>query len=621
MARPELLDSRPTWPVTLRLEPLGAEDVELLISDPISGELRERIARAAGGNPLFLQEMLTMARQKQGEIVVPPTLQALLAARLDQLEGAERSVLERGAVEGELFHRGAVQALAPQEARVTSRLAALVRKELITPSRPLLAEEEGFRFRHLLIRDAAYDAVPKAVRADLHERFARWLQAHGPSLVELDELLGYHLEQACRYRAELGDPDPTLAAAARSHLAEAGRRARWRRERGGAVSLLERAAALVPPDVVDLAVETHLVEALYWGGNFADASHRARENAERAAAAGDRVGELTARIQEARIRPSLEGTGTEELTAVAEEALPIFEAAGDDLALHIAHGALGHVANVHGQMDAMFLAYEKAAVHAERAGLPDLFVGWRHTARLGGTTPASEFLAWQSEKEPMGLRNAWARARRAQALAMLGRFGEARTSLSDVRAELADHGSFMALAGVKAEISLDVELLAGHPAAAVEFGEEGWRLQVELGEKSGLAPGAAMLAKALHVVGRLEEAAAWADRAAKLVPPDDAGTQVLSHAVKAKVLALRGEHPEAERLGREAVTLANETDMIDLQGDALADLAEVLALADRREEAAEALEQALARYERKEDLVKAGRAQARLVALRAKASI
>jgi tetratricopeptide (TPR) repeat protein len=221
----------------------------------------------------------------------------------------------------------------------------------------------------------------------------------------------------------------------------------------------------------------------------------------------------------------------------------------------------------------------------------------------------------------MGLRNAWARARRAQALAMLGRFGEARTSLSDVRAELADHGSFMALAGVKAEISLDVELLAGHPAAAVEFGEEGWRLQVELGEKSGLAPGAAMLAKALHVVGRLEEAAAWADRAAKLVPPDDAGTQVLSHAVKAKVLALRGEHPEAERLGREAVTLANETDMIDLQGDALADLAEVLALADRREEAAEALEQALARYERKEDLVKAGRAQARLVALRAKASI
>jgi class 3 adenylate cyclase len=180
MARPELLESRPTWPVTLRLEPLGAEDVEQLLSEPISGELRERIARAAGGNPLFLEEMLTMARQGRGEVVVPPTLQALLAARLDQLEAPERNVLERGAVEGELFHRSAVQALAPHEARVTSRLAALVRKEMITPARPLLAEEEGFRFRHLLIRDAAYDAVPKAVRAELHERFARWLEAHGP---------------------------------------------------------------------------------------------------------------------------------------------------------------------------------------------------------------------------------------------------------------------------------------------------------------------------------------------------------------------------------------------------------------------------------------------------------
>jgi tetratricopeptide (TPR) repeat protein len=219
----------------------------------------------------------------------------------------------------------------------------------------------------------------------------------------------------------------------------------------------------------------------------------------------------------------------------------------------------------------------------------------------------------------MGLRNAWARARRAQALAMLGRFGEARTSLSDVRAELADHGSFMALAGVKGEISLDVELLAGDPAAAVEFGDEAWRLHVELGEKSGLAPGAAMLATALYAVGRLEEAGAWADRAAELVSQDDAGTQVLSQAVKAKVLARRGEHPEAERLAREAVALGNETDMLDLQGDALADLAKVLALADRREEAAEALEQALARYERKEALVKAERTRARLAAVREKA--
>jgi predicted ATPase len=140
-------------------------------------------------------------------VVVPPTLQALLAARLDQLETAERNVLERGAIEGEIFHRGALQALAPEEAQVTPRLASLVRKELIRPHKPHLSGEDGFRFRHLLIRDAAYDSLPKAVRAVLHERFAAWLAERGADLVELDEILGYHLEQACSYHAELGMPD------------------------------------------------------------------------------------------------------------------------------------------------------------------------------------------------------------------------------------------------------------------------------------------------------------------------------------------------------------------------------------------------------------------------------
>ena len=171
--------------------------------------MREKIARAAGGNPLFVEEMLAMAGEAEsGEVVVPPTLQALLAARLDQLETAERSVLERGAVEGEIFHRGAVQALGPDDAdQVTPRLAALVRKQLIRPDREQLSGEDAFRFRHLLIRDAAYDALPKAVRAELHERFADWLEEHGTGLVELDELLGYHLERAYYYRIEVGPED------------------------------------------------------------------------------------------------------------------------------------------------------------------------------------------------------------------------------------------------------------------------------------------------------------------------------------------------------------------------------------------------------------------------------
>jgi class 3 adenylate cyclase len=329
IARPELLDRRAAWPITLRLEPLGEEDVAKLIPLGMSKGLRVKITRASGGNPLFIGEMLAMAGDTNGEVVVPPTLQALLAARLDQLETAERSVLERGAVEGEIFHRGAVQALAPEETQVTPRLAALVRKELIRPHTPQLAGEDGFRFRHLLIRDAAYDALPKAVRAELHVRFASWLEEHGIELVELDEILGYHLEQACRYLAELGTPDDgILAAAARRPLTAAGRRALLRADNGAAVSLLERAAALVPPTEIDLALETDLVEALFAIGRGGDALRRAQSLAERAAAAGDRVGELCGRIKEGTLRTSLEPEGaTEKLAALVEEALPEFEAA------------------------------------------------------------------------------------------------------------------------------------------------------------------------------------------------------------------------------------------------------------------------------------------------------
>ena len=155
-----------------------AEQADALIGDAVSDELRERIARAAGGNPLFISEMLAMAAE-DGDVDVPPTLKALLAARLDQLDEAERRVLERGSVEGEIFHRGGVQALAPEETQVTTRLAALVRRQLVRPDRAQLAGDDGYRFRHLLIRDAAYDALPKAVRADLHARFADWLDEHG----------------------------------------------------------------------------------------------------------------------------------------------------------------------------------------------------------------------------------------------------------------------------------------------------------------------------------------------------------------------------------------------------------------------------------------------------------
>jgi class 3 adenylate cyclase/tetratricopeptide (TPR) repeat protein len=609
MARPELAERRAGWPVTLPLEPLGAEEVQELMPRRISGGLRAKIAHAAGGNPLFLEEMVAMAGEAGGEVVVPPTLQALLVARLDQLDPTERRVLERGAVEGEVFHRGALQALAPEETQVTPRLAALVRKGLIRPETPQLAGEDGFRFRHLLVRDSAYAGLPKATRAELHQRFAAWLESRGTDLAELEEILGYHLELGWRYRQDLGLPDDgELAAAARGHLTAAGRRALSRQDYGAGVNLLERAAALVPEAELDVPLELSLVSAVSWGGDRrGEALQKAASLAERAASAGDRLGEFCARLEEGIQRAYLDPDGVEPLATLAEQALPIFEAAGDDFALHVGYRALGLVANFRAQMDALAEAYGRAAIHARRAGLPSSFlVAMCGFGRFLGTTPLTELLEWQDEQGEGERRTATLRAYRALALAMLGRVGEARALLTEVRAELPERpGRF-------AEVAVEIELLVGDPEAAVALGKEHCQRLEETGQNAILSTEAGRVAQAYYALGRLEEAEVWAGRAAEFAASDDAVTQMLWRQVRAKVLARLGEHSEAERLAREAIAIGEATEMLNDQADAYADLAEVLSLGGRQERAATALEQALERYERKENVVMAGRTRARL---------
>ena len=264
IARPELLELRPGWgggklnATTVLLEALSGEDCELLISRlvggaELTGDVRARILQAAEGNPLFIEEMLAAVSEDDGqsEIIVPPTIQALLQSRLDRLAPGERDMIGRGAVEGQVFHRGAVQELAPPTERddVSLHLLSLVRKELIRPDQPTHPDDEAFRFRHLLIRDAAYDSLPKETRADLHEAFAAWLDGHA-MLVEQDEIVGYHLESAYRNRAELDNADPRLDGLGRraaSRLANAARRAEERGDISAFCGLFQRAAALLPP--------------------------------------------------------------------------------------------------------------------------------------------------------------------------------------------------------------------------------------------------------------------------------------------------------------------------------------------------------------------------------------
>jgi class 3 adenylate cyclase len=375
MARSELVEQRPTWPVALRLEPLPSEQAETLIGDAVSGDLRERIAHAAGGNPLFISEMLAMAAG-DAQVEVPPTLKALLAARLDQLDGAERTVLERGAVEGEIFHRGAVQALTPDETHVTTRLAGLVRREMIRPNRAQLAGDDGYRFRHLLIRDAAYDALPKAVRAHLHARFADWLDEHGHALVERDEIVGYHLEQAARYQAELGQADPALAERAALRLATAGRRALDRQDVRTASALLTRAAELVRPHRLDVTLE---LEAA-WLQSDVDlpASAQAAEAvAEHAGAAGDRSGAMLGRAMALSSGMFAgEVVGVDEQVELCRAALPLEEQRDDPRRLALLWEMLALAANFRMRNDDDVYASQQALRYRRLAGDSHPTRGW-----------------------------------------------------------------------------------------------------------------------------------------------------------------------------------------------------------------------------------------------------
>ncbi|TMK78621.1 MAG: hypothetical protein E6G45_06175 [Actinobacteria bacterium] len=614
LARPELLERRPQWPVALRLGPLPADDVEALIPRRIGGELRQRMARAAGGNPLFITEMLAMTGEAETQVVVPPNLQALLTARLDRLDPSERRVLERGAVEGEIFHRGAVQALAPEETQVTPRLAALVRKELIEPDAPQLSSEDGFRFRHLLIRDAAYDGLPKASRAELHERLACWLEEQGGELVELDEILGYHLEQAALFQAELGQSDPALAQRAGKRLAAGGRRARWRGDEGAASSLLERALGLTRP----LGLDVHLELDLAWIYRFSapdEALAIAEATAERARDEDDEAGELLARVVAAHQRfvigeqPDVDG-----LETLARSALPVLAQADDDAGLARVWDVLAYgVAITRGRFDECAQAAEQALRHARLAGDEPRHLFSLESALVNGPRPADEALrvldAVLSENPHPGslLRRAWL-------LAMLGRFDEAWPLAHEAAARHRE------LTGLESDANLaEIASLAGNEESAAGYLRAFCDWCEVHGQHDWLSTYAPQRGRALCALGRYEEAEPLAQLGRKLGNKQDFATQMLWRQVQALVQASRGEHAQAEQLAREAVAIGEQTDALNFQAAALCDLAEVLQSAGSTDGAAATLAQALDRYERKANLVMADRTRTRLAELRASA--
>ena len=650
VGRPELLDHRSDWSggklnaTSILLEPLTDPESDRLIENllghaSLAEEPRARIKEAAEGNPLFVEEMLSMLvddgllRRENGRwystadlarISMPSTIQALLAARLDRLESDERAIIELAAVEGKVFHVGAVSELAPDRLRgaVDAHLMTLVRKELIRPTRLELPGEQAFAFRHLLLRDVAYEALPKQVRAELHERYADWLaratREHAP---EYEEILGYHLEQAHRSRAELGPLDAHAQGVGRRAaecLATAGRRALARGDAHAATNLLERALALVPPtDPFGLELARDLTDALILAGNFERADQVTTAAIE---AAGDSRHGLVASLMRADIRTFTEPEGSlERLRDVAEHALPELEKARDDNGLARAWAAIAWTHHLAMRFEAAIDAFERAFTHARRAG--DERQANHALIQIGieliyGPTPAEEAIKRCDAVLEDASISRWGEMGFMDALAvheaMLGHFDAARELIERVRAMTEDLGLARGLPFIlRAEHAWIVETLAGDAAAAEDEIRAAYEVleRWKMGEKGLLSTHAARLAQSLYAQQRYVEAEDYTTISEHAGASDDIATQMFWRQVRAKALARRGEDGAAEDLAREAVALAEPTDALDMRADALVDLAEVLRLVGRKDEPKGVLEDALRLYERKGNVVSAARAR------------
>jgi class 3 adenylate cyclase/tetratricopeptide (TPR) repeat protein len=615
LSRLELLDRDPAWPVTVRLGPLAATEVDSLLEClDAPARIRTRIAQAADGNPLFAEELVWWVAAGGDLEEMPTGLNALLGARLDQLNRTARDALERGAIEGEVFHYDAVVELSEERSRplVPGGLEELTRKEMVSlTAADLAGSMVAYRFKHILVRDAAYAATAKRLRASLHERFADWLERRaGDRLAEYEEIVGYHLERAHRYQGELGAADAELAARAGERLAAAGRRALWRGDERAAANLLERSLTLTRPHAFDVMLELDLSQALWT--DPARAMAVAEAAAERAATTTDETGAALARAVATLHGVQCSAKSVDDLEASVRAARPLVEANGDNAALATIFWLIGPaVANIRGRYEEWTSAAELGLEHTRLAGQQQRG-GDRFriaTALAVGPRPADEALrtldSWLANThEP------WACLHRAELLAMLERFDEAWLAAEQSRELFREQGvewGDYALA-IVAALAGDRETACRHWHVVCDW--------LEATRQNGfLASHAALLGLELCRLGRFEAAESCARQSREVGDADDLVSQGLWREVQALVESQRGNHAEAERLAREALAYVERTDSLAFQGGALRDLAEVLLAAGRAEEAAAAFAQALDRYERKRILPLARRVRERLTTL------
>jgi class 3 adenylate cyclase/tetratricopeptide (TPR) repeat protein len=648
--RPDLFEHREDWAdrgATVELGPLTDEQsglvVQHLLGDaPIPDDTRARIVAAAEGNPLFVEQLLSMLiddgllrRDGEGwvpagdlsELSIPGTIQALLAARLDLLSPEERSVIEPASVIGQIFEQLAVEELAPEAVQpaVPEYLGSMTKKQLV---RPLQAgAEHEYRFHHILVRDAAYQGILKRARATFHERFADWAERVNRERdrgTEFEEILGYHLEQAYQYLSELGPLDDHglgLGRRGAAKLGPAGRRAFARGDMAAAANLLRRAVTLLPerdpsrvellPDLAEVMTE---IGEFAWGEVFLD------EAMEAARATDD--SQLEAHVTLGRLliqRFGDDAAWGDEVVAVTKDVIEVLERAEDYAGLAKAYRLLCLVHGTASQWAAFLAAGDRDLHYATLAGdrrARTRAVTARAIAANYGPEPVDTAIAHCEEALELAAGN-----RRSEGLVMSylaelealhANFDRARELCRNARAILLDAGAEIQAHGVSSRAG-PVELLAGDPAAAVAQLRIDYEALTQLNEIYFACTLAALLAEALYVEGEYADAEAFTRKAEELAPEDDTWTQAAWQSTRAKLIAIGdGDGEEALLLARQGVKLLETTDAPVWRANALCDYATVLEAYGQTLEAQAALEQALSLYESKAASVPVARTRMRL---------
>ncbi len=645
LARPDIGEMRPGWgtgtpnAATIELRPLGDEQAAGLIDNLLGIESsgvvdepwRQRILDAADGNPLFVEELVRMlvddgslrvvdgravAVRELAETEMPPTVEALISARIDRLPAPERPILERGAVVGKLFYWGAVGELSPDTERpsVGTHLEALVRRDMIRADASDLPGEDAFRFLHVLVHDAAYKAIGKEARADLHRRVADWLEARaGARLPEFDEIIGYHLEQAARAVLDLGfldDNAKALRDRAVEQLAVVGHRALARADMPAASSLLRRAAEIAPRGVQKARLLIDLGYALLQSGELSTADETLATAIDVAAAAESRDLVEEARIEREFLRAQTHPGGwTDNAAVVADAALAVFEETGDELGQARAWRLRAEISWINCQYGENAQQLERALDHARHAGEHrEVYENMAFLASclVFGPTPVDEAIARIDDMQAQAAGTlrleasllAWGGYLRA----MRGEIEEGRRRYHRSRHTLEELGMRFALSHGSV-IAAGVELLAGDPVAAEQVLRDGFMDLEEMGAPAAASTVAAWLAHALAEQQRWDETIAMARTSQDLAAADDIVSQVVWRGACVRGLAATGSVEEAQTLADEAIDLARGADDPRMLGQALVALSVARLAAGREQEATAALLEAREAYAAKGDLI------------------